>query len=125
MLDSFMSVGESDLMAEADLDEEDSESSENEENVHILGKHYKLTAKGAIVPLGHTVSNTYSEENTHVALKKVMSSKENKVCCECGRSPVKYMSVNLGIFLCPACQRLHLQLGVRNLLEGFIINRRI
>ena len=41
MLDSFMSVGDSDLLAEADLDDEDSESSENEENVHILGKYYK------------------------------------------------------------------------------------
>ena len=113
MLDSFMSVGDSDLLAEADLDDEDSESSENEENIQILGKYYKLTAKGAIVPLVNTVANSYSEENTHVALKKVLSSKENKVCCECGRSPVKYMSVNLGIFICANCQRIHLQLGVR------------
>ena len=111
MLDSFMSVGDSDLLAEADVDEEDSESSEDED-VHILGNLYKLTAKGAIVPLVIGLTNSTSDENTHVALKKVLNSKENKVCCECNRSPVKYMSTNLGLFLCVNCQRIHMQLGV-------------
>lgn len=107
-----MSVGDSDMLAEADLDEEESESSDNDENVHLLGPYYKLTTKGAIVPLVGSVTNAYSEENSHVALKKVLAAKENKACAECGRAPVKYMSVNLGVFVCAFCQKIHQQLGV-------------
>ena len=101
------------MLAEVDMDEEESESSDNDENVRLLGPYYKLTMKGAIVPLVGSVTNAYSEENSHVALKKVMAVKENKVCEECGRGPVKYMSVNLGVFLCAFCQKIHQQLGVR------------
>ena len=39
------------MLAEVDMDEEESESSDNDENVHLLGPYYKLTTKGAIVPL--------------------------------------------------------------------------
>ena len=99
-----MSVGDSDLLAEADMDDE--------ENVHLLGSLYKVTNRGVIVPLIGNPTNTQSEENLHVALKKVMNRKENKTCVECGRSPVKYFSVNLGVFLCATCQKSHQQLGV-------------
>ena len=107
-----MSVGDSDLLAEADMDDEDSEESDAEENVHLLGSLYKGTNRGVIVPLIGNPTNTQSEENLHVALKKVMNRKENKTCVECGRSPVKYFSVNLGVFLCATCQKSHQQLGV-------------
>lgn len=107
-----MSVGDSDLLAEADMDDEDSEESDVEENVHLLGSLYKVTNRGAIVPLVGNLTNAQSEENLHVALKKVMNRKENKACVECGRSPVKYFSVNLGVFLCATCQKSHQQLGV-------------
>ena len=108
-----MSVGDSDLLAEADMDDDDSEESDAEENVHLLGSLYKVTNRGVIVPLVGNPTNTQSEENLHVALKKVMNRKENKTCVECGRSPVKYLSVNLGVFLCATCQKAHQQLGVR------------
>ena len=90
------------MLAEVDMDEEESESSDNDENVHLLGPYYKLTTKGAIVPLVGSVTNAYSEENSHVALKKVMAAKENKVRgvraqsgevheCEPGRVPVRLL----------------------------------
>lgn len=100
------------MLEEADLDDEDSGSSDNEENVHLLGSLYKVTAKGAIVPLIGTVGTQRAEENTRQAMKKVLIRKENKVCVECGRAPVKYFSVNLGVFLCAVCQKIHQQLGV-------------
>lgn len=116
-----MSVGDNDLIAEADMDDEDSEDSDNEENVHLLGSMYKITNRGVIVPLVGTTSISRSEENLHMALKKVMGSKENKVCVECGRAPVKYISVNLGVFLCAVCQKFHQQLGVCNFSPSTII----
>lgn len=113
-LESFMSVGDNDLLAEADMDDEDSEDSDNEENVHLLGSLYKITNRGVIVPLVGTTSIARSEDNLHMALKKVMSGKENKSCVECGCTPVKYISANLGVFLCATCQKFHQQLGVRH-----------
>lgn len=107
-----MSVGDSDMLAEADLDDEDSGSSDNEENVNLLGSLYKVTRKGAIVPLIGNVTTLRAVENTHQAMKKVLVRKENKSCVECGRTPVKYFSVNLGVFLCTICQKIHQQLGV-------------
>lgn len=107
-----MSVGDSDMLAEADLDDEDSGSSDNEENVNLLGSLYKVTRKGAIVPLIGNVTTLRAVENTHQAMKKVLVRKENKSCVECGRTPVKYFSVNLGVFLCTTCQKIHQQLGV-------------
>ena len=64
-----MSVGDSDMLAEADLDDEDSGSSDNEENVNLLGSLYKVTRKGAIVPLIGNVTTLRAVENTHQAMK--------------------------------------------------------
>jgi hypothetical protein len=43
---------------------------------------------------------------------------DNNSCADCGFSPTKYASVNLGVFLCAACAELH-----RELLEGVSVIR--
>ena len=102
---------ESAAFSSDELSGEDSDE-DGEEDTCVLFPFYRLTSKGVIVPLVSSAAMSDPHQSTAVGVRKVLSSKENKSCAECGRQPVELFSINLGEFLCVDCGKLHRMLGV-------------
>ena len=103
---------ESSAFSADELSGDDSEEEDAEEDSCVLAPFYRITAKGVIVPLASSAAIAGPQQATAAGVRKVLSAKENKVCVECARGPVEAFSVNLGVFLCVDCCKLHRMLGV-------------
>lgn len=105
---------ESSAFSADELSGDDSDE-DAEEDTCVLAPFYRITGKGVIVPLASSAAIVGPQQATAAGVRKVLSAKENKVCVECARGPVEAFSVNLGVFLCVDCCKLHRMLGVESL----------
>lgn len=92
------------------VDEGQLEGNDDTEDDVILGDLYRQGPEG-IVPLFPPKDVNLNGMTITEYIAKLIKQKDNNICMECKSKPIKYASLNLGLFLCGTCGKLHKSLG--------------